>query len=337
MCKLNKDNIKNFNKRGDKLAYTNLIFFVLSCIILVLSGSWCVRSLAKLTKALRLNEFSVGFIIMAVSTSIPELFVGITSAFEGTPLLSVGNLIGANIIGLTLISGIIILLRRGIKIKSKTIRKDALYMFFITLIPLALFVFDRKLSRLDGIILIIIFSLYILKLLKQEKEFKSHIKDGFRINILFLLLTFIASLVLLFISSELAVRFGTSLSIELALPVIFIGLFFVSVGTTLPELIFESSAVLKGHPEMALGTIIGSVVANITLILGIVALISPITGNFIILLSSAIFMIIVSFLFATFVESGSKLSWKEGVSLIMLYTFFVIIEFYIKIVSNSGV
>ena len=313
------------------MAYINALFFALSCIILVISGSWCVRSLAKLTKALRLNEFAVGFIIMAVSTSIPELFVGITSAFEGTPLLSVGNLIGANIIALTLISGIIILLRRGIKIKSRTIRKDALYMFFITLIPLALFVFDKELSRLDGVILIIVFALYILKILRQEKEFKSHLKDGFRINILFSLLAFIASLVLLFISSEMAVRFATALSIEFAIPIIFIGLFFISVGTILPELIFESSAVLKGHPEMALGTVIGSVVANITLILGIVALIAPISGNFILLLSSAIFMVIVSFIFATFVESGSKLSWKEGVSLIMLYTFFVIIEFYIKI------
>jgi len=317
--------------------YTNLILFVISCVILVFSGSWCVKSLAKLTHSLRLNEFAVGFIIMAVSTSIPELFVGVTSAFDGTPLLSVGNLIGANIIGLTLITGILVLLRRGIKIKSKTIRKDALYMFFIMLIPIILIIPDRKLSRFDGVILVSVFLFYIFKLFRQQKEFKTNLKKGFKVSVLLSLLIFLGNLILLFISAELTVMSGRALSIELALPVIFIGLFFISIGTTLPELIFESSAVLKGHPEMALGTVIGSAVVNITLILGIVALISPISGNFITLLSSAIFMLVVSFLFATFVESGSRLSWREGISLIMLYTFFVMIEFYIRIINQNGI
>jgi cation:H+ antiporter len=113
------------------------------------------------------------------------------------------------------------------------------------------------------------------------------------------------------------------------------GLFLISFGTTLPELVFESRAVLMGHSEMALGNLIGTVIVNSTLVLGITSLIQPITADFLLFITAGVFMLIVAFLFATFTESGNRLDIKEGISLILLYAFFVMIEFYVRGIRPS--
>ena len=181
------------------------------------------------------------------------------------------------------------------------------------------------------IIVFIAFAIYARRILKQRKSFKKEVEDGIkRKDIVFTTIFFVLSLALLFLSAKFVVDSATELSFYLELPPIIVGLFIISIGTTLPELTFGSRAAMKGHPDMALGNSIGSVVVNSTLILGIVSIIHPITANILLFSTSAIFMVIIAFLFATFVESGNKLYVKERVSLILLYIFFVIIEFYIK-------
>ncbi|OIO61191.1 hypothetical protein COY26_04905 [Candidatus Woesearchaeota archaeon CG_4_10_14_0_2_um_filter_33_10] len=311
----------------------NLISFLISCIVLIISGTLLVKTLAKIAAFLKLSEFVVGFIIMAFATSIPELFVGITSALTKNPALALGNVIGANIINLTLVIGIAILLGKGIKIESKKTKTDALYMVGIAALPMVLMVIGGSLSRIDGIILLAAFALYARRILQQRKLFKKEVEDSIkRKDIILTTILFVFSLALLFLSARFVVEYATSLSVDLALPPIIVGLFIISIGTTLPELTFGSRAVLAGHSEMALGNSIGSVIVNSTLVLGIVSIIHPITANILLFSVSAIFMVVVAFLFATFVESGNKLYVKEGISLILLYIFFVIIEFYIKVI-----
>ncbi len=309
----------------------NLLIFALACIVLVTSGTLLVKTLTKIAAFLKLSEFVVGFIIMAFATSLPELFVGITSALAKNPALSLGNIIGANIIDLTLVVGVVILIGRGIKIESRKTKTDALYMVFIAALPMVLMLIGSSLSRLDGVILLIAFALYARRILKQRRLFKKEVEDGIkRPEIIITTVLFIFSLALLFLSARFVVEYATLLSVDLALPPIIVGLFIISIGTTLPELTFGIRAVLAGHSQMALGDLIGAVVVNSTFVLGIVSIICPITANMLLFSVSAIFMVVVAFLFATFVESGNKLYIKEGISLIMLYIFFVIIEFYIK-------
>jgi len=309
----------------------NLIIFLIACIVLVTSGSLLVKTLTKIAAFLKLSEFVVGFIIMAFATSVPELFVGITSAIAKNSALALGNVIGANIINLTLVIGIAVLLGRGIKIESKKTKTDSLYMVFIAALPMALMIIGSSLSRIDGIILLAAFAIYAGRILKQRRLFKKEVENGLkRRDIILTTILFVFSLALLFLSARFVVEYATSLSFDLALPPIIVGLFIISIGTTLPELTFGSRAVLAGHSEMALGNLIGSVIVNSTLVLGITAIIFPITASILLFSVSAIFMVVVAFLFATFVESGDKLYVKEGISLILLYVFFVIIEFYIN-------
>tara|TARA_Y100000310_G_C20643810_1_gene795452 strand:- start:991 stop:1962 length:972 start_codon:yes stop_codon:yes gene_type:complete len=315
---------------------THLVFFIISIAALVLSGFALVRYLSKVAFYLKLNDFIVSFVIIAFSSSIPELFVGIRSALAGTPSLSLGNVIGSNIANLTLIIGIPLIMARSIGI-SKIAKRDSLYMFFITLIPIGLMTLGGTLSRIDGIILIGIFFYYMWRQIKQRKDFKRETDERFtRRAVVIDVILFIAALLFLFYSAEYVVKYATVLSLDLQFPPILIGLFLVALGTSLPELSFNIQAVLSGHKDMALGDTIGSVVANSTLILGVTAIISPIEADLFLFLISSVFMIIIAFLFATMMDKGRRLNWKEGISLVMLYLFFLIVEFYIMNIRNGG-
>jgi cation:H+ antiporter len=154
------------------MAILNLVLFLVACIFLILSGTLLVRSLSKLASYLRMSEFVISFILIAFATSVPELFVGISSALQNNTALSLGNVIGSNILNLTLIAGIIILLKRGIMIESKKTKADALYMFFIIALPFVLMWIGHAISRIDGVILLVAFFLYARKLYRERKIFK---------------------------------------------------------------------------------------------------------------------------------------------------------------------
>ena len=309
----------------------NLILFFIACLVLVTSGTQLVKSLTKLATYLRVSEFIIGFMIMAFATSIPELFVGINAALAKNTSLALGMIIGSNIANLTIIMGIAVLLKGGISIKSKKTKADSLYMFAIAILPFALMWIGNSISRIDGIILICAFFVYVRKLYKERKVFTKELKNHQkRLAPILNTLLLIASLALLFLSSKYVIHYAELLSIDLALPPIILGLFLIALGTSLPELVAGGRAVMMGHSEMALGNIIGSVIVNSTLVLGITALIFPITAELLLFFTSGVFMLLVAFLFATFVESGDKLYIKEGIALIFLYVFFIIIEFYVK-------
>lgn len=312
----------------------NLLFFVIACAGLILSGSFLVRSLAKISRFLRITEFIAAFVIMSIATTVPELFVGISSAISQIPSLSLGNVIGSNIVNLTLVLGIPILLARQIKVESRTIRRDALYMVLLTPLPLILMLLGNQLSRLDGILLLVIFCFFSYKIYKTQRKFpkalENHIKplEMFLFTMLFLL-----CLVALFFSAHFVVKYAANLAGDLNFAPLLIGLFLVALGTSLPELVFRSTAAIKGHGEMALGNTIGANAANLTLVLGITALIYPIQTDFLSFLIASVFMVVISFVFLTFLESEDRLSWKEGLSLILLYVFFIIIEIYMQKIS----
>ena len=309
---------------------TTFILFLISCIILILAGTWLVRSLSGIASFLKMNEFIVAYIIMAFSTSLPELMVGILSGIQKSNSLALGTVIGSNIADITLILGIVTLVGKGIQAKEKYIIENSRYMIVIAIIPFILMIIGREISRWDGLVLIILYIIYMYQLVKRKGN-KHKLKNTItKIQSIGYTLLFVLSMFLLFKSAEYVVFYGQELAAELLLPPILIGLFFVAIGTSLPELAFESRAVQKGHSEMALGDCIGSVVANSTLVLGVSAIINPITAAFNLFLISGIFMIFSLFLFWTFLESGYKLSAKEGIVLIFLYLLFVIIELTLK-------
>ncbi|MEM4271497.1 MAG: sodium:calcium antiporter [Candidatus Pacearchaeota archaeon] len=311
----------------------NLLLFFIAGFVLVFSGRWIVKALVKIAQFLEITEFAVGFIIMAMATSLPEFSVAISSGLAKNTALSFGNVIGANILDITLIVGILTLLGNGIKIEQKHIKKDSLYMVGIAILPLILFCINKSLSRIDGIILLSVFGLYIFRLFKKSPRFEKKFKQANKIKkfeIVANIALLIFSIALLFTSAKFLIKYAMALSTDLNLPSIMIGLFLISFGTTLPELTFGIRAVLAAHSNLSIGNLMGAIVVNSTLVIGTAALLSPITAVFELFAISAVFLALVCFLFATFISSGRRLDTREGIALVLLYVFFVILEFYIQ-------
>jgi cation:H+ antiporter len=314
---------------------TNLLIFLAAVVVLVISGGFLVKALSKIASFLKVSEFVVGFIIMGIATTIPELFVGITSGLRKATALSLGNVIGSNIVNITLILGIVILLSKEIEITSPTMKSDTLYAFFICIIPIILMGIGRSLSRIDGVILLGVYVLYTTWLIKARREFKKEFDEDkmSRWGIVQQMVIFFISLVVLFVSAGFVTDYGQLLAIDFGMPNIMIGLFLVAIGTSLPELVFGIRAATSGHKTMAIGDLTGAVVSNSTLVLGITALIHPVTAHFMSFLISGSFMIVACFLFVTFMESGDKLYQKEGIAMILIYILFIIVQFYSRTVT----
>lgn len=310
----------------------HLLWIAVSCGVLVKSADYLVRSLTKIAEYFKLTEFAIGFIVVAFATSIPELFVGITAALDGTPSLSLGNVIGANILDLTIVIGVAALLSRGIKVESPSIRTDTAYTFLITLLPLILMA-DRELSRLDGCLLLVVFGFYMINIFRQEHRFRELLGSVSRKEFVHSLAVMVFALLFIFASARYVVKYASLIAEDLSIPPILVGLIIISLGTTLPELTFESRAVMRKHGYMALGDLLGSVVINTTLVLGVVALIHPVQADYTLFITSAAFMVVVGFIFMTFVESEKYISWQEGVALILLYVLFVVVETNIRLLE----
>lgn len=305
--------------------------FVLSAIVLSISGDFIIKRLLKLAHGLQIQLFLVSFILMAFATSLPELFVSITASIEKAPTLALGNVIGSNIVDLTLVAGLAIIVGRGIKVKTKFIINDALYMVCLSALPIALML-DGTLSRIDAVIVLVAVIVYFFNIIKKRVQFKKKMNNSNiarkkrSIFIIKNLTLFVVGMAFLLFSAKFLVDASLRISTELNLPKMFIGLFLVAIGTSLPELVFEVKSALKGYGELALGDAMGSVVVNSTLILGVAALINPIVAPFSLFIVSAIFMVFVAIIFTIFLMTGNGFSLTEGIVLLLFYVLFIVVE-----------
>jgi len=317
------------------MIFLYILIFILSCLILARSGTRIVHALTRIAQFLEWGEFMVASLLMAFVTSLPELFVGISSALHQKPQLSFGDIIGSNIIVLTLVMGVGTLMAKRLRFKGKILQKSSFYAPFIASLPLLLIV-DKKLSRVDGAILVLTSILYfywllhqkerftktLLKKFKNRSHFRSFLKDlGILLGGVFLLLC----------SAEGIVWSSLNLAREFNLPLVIMGLLVVALGTSLPEITFGIKSIAMGHKEMIIGDAMGSVVVNSTLILGTVALICPFEiSNFSPYFSGILFTIITALVFAVFAKTDREITKKEAIALIFVYILFLITESLIR-------
>lgn len=307
----------------------NILIFLVAGLVLVKSSAILIKALVNVARFLKWSEFIVSFILVGITTSLPELFVGISSALRKAPELSLGNVIGSNIVNLTLVAGLIILFSKNKKVQEKIIKRDIWIIFGLAILPI-IFLLNKNLSRLEGLILLALFCAYLIYLIKQKKD-SPKILNNFNQVKTFLksIGLFIASLVFLLGSSWLIVYSAQQIAHGLNANLIIIGILLVALGTSLPELIFGLKASLMHHEQMHIGNLIGSTAANSALVLGVTALINPINlqdlNSF---LMPGIFMIFAILIFNFFIRTKQKFSWWEGALLVLIYIVFVILQVF---------
>ena len=314
------------------MIWSYFLIFVVSCVVLVRSGTWIVQSLTRIAQFLKWKEFIVSAILMAFATSIPELFIGITSAFHQKPQLSFGDVIGSNIIALTLVLGIGAILTKGLKFEGKILQKSSLYVAIIALLPLLLML-DGRVSRIDGLFLFLVLIFYFHHLLSQQERFTKVFVNSFRRDWTHLKIflkdlgVFFWGVILLLLSAEGIIFSSSKLAEEFNISLVVIGVFLVALGTSLPEIAFGIRSIVMGHREMILGNVMGSVVINSTLILGLTALICPFEiHNFSPYLAGIIFTVATALFFTVFLRTQNTISRKEAISLISIYIAFIFFE-----------
>lgn len=316
-----------------------IFIFIFSCILLFWAGSRLVDELMQIARYLGWREFVVAFFVMAFACSLPNLFVGIDSALHKIPQLSFGDIVGGNVINLTLVAALAVLVGRGsLPAESRMVQLSTLFSVFTAILPLFL-ILDGELGRLDGIVLILIFVVYVAWLFSKEERFKkayngqeisqkpiSSAKDFFT-NVGQVILF----LGLLLLAAEGIVISAQSFSIALGVGLPIIGMLFVAFGNTLPEMYFSIVSARKGQTWMILGDLVGSVIYTSSLVLGIIALICPIRiTDFSPFFIARIFLIISALLFLISIRSGQKITKKEGVILLIIYILFVASVIYFK-------
>jgi cation:H+ antiporter len=307
----------------------NLGLFLFSLLILIKFAGYAIRYSSRLAKALRLPEFLVSFFIIAVISVLPEATISIISAFKGQAELGLGTLLGSNVADLALVFGIVALFSSGgIKVKSK-ILNDKFFYLILLLFPLLLG-FDGKFTRVDGIILVTIGVLFFVRTYIESKKFRKKFnnpkKEPFKKSLFLLILSFIVIIA----SAYFTVKFAINFSIDAKIPEIIIGIAIVALGTCLPELIFSIKAVRNNHDELALGDILGTVVADATIILGLVAIISPFVYNPVSIYVTGGAMFLAGIFVITFMKTDKSINKTEGALLIFFYILFLILEFMVN-------
>ena len=307
------------------------LLFIISCIVLSYSGTWIVKSLVRVARFLKWKSFVVSSVLMGLSTSLPETFIGITSALHNKPELILGVVIGSNIIALTIVIGIGSLLTKGLTLKKKIVQESTVYAILYSLLPFLL-IRDGSISRTDGVVLLASFVFYFSRLLSQQKRFTEIFNrqkiDWVNFKLFLLnLLVFCLGVFLLILSSKGVVLSTLKIAESFNMPTVIIGIFLIAFGTSLPEITFGIKSMSLKQENMIIGNAMGSIVTNSTLVLGIASLIAPITINdFAPYFNGIAFVLITCLFFIIFARTDYKITRREAVSLIIIYFVFILLE-----------
>jgi len=307
----------------------NLLFVGLGLVLLILGGNWLLKSAVGFSLRLKIPKIVIGMTVVSFATSAPELIVSIKSALEGHADIAFGNVIGSNIANLGLVLAITILIST-ISVEKSFYKTNWPVMMIASVLLYGFIAFDGVLERYEGIILVsflLIFLVYLLRFQKQPSVVDEMPEDDEELplykNVIFLAIGGVA----LWGGSELLINGAVGMAKNFNISERVIGITIVSIGTSIPELAASVIAVIKKEKAISLGNLIGSNVFNILAVLGITSIITPISIEDQGLLSNDIFwMLGISLLILPLVFGPvkMKLSWKEGLILLGLYLTFMI-------------
>jgi len=307
----------------------SFLFLVISLLALSYSSKIVLESAEKLASYFGFSKLAIGFILISLLTSLPELSIAIFSSATHNNNISLGDLLGSNVTNIALIFGIFLYFSaKEVKLNRDKINQILLYIF-ISIIPILFFI-DSSLTFSEGLVLIL-FYLFFLKLLLDSNERISIGNNVDKKEAAKQFLILLASIFVVLISSEFAVGNAVQIANELNLFQSFLGGTIIALSTSLPELAITISAIRKRVTDIALGNLIGSNVVNITLLLGLNVVINPFIPN--IEIATAIFsFIFISSGYVVFkLLTSNKLVKKDGLVLFLVYIVYIILMSSVQI------
>lgn len=251
-----------------------ILLLALGFAMLVKGADWFVDGASGIAERFKIPQLVIGLTIVAMGTSAPEAAVSITAAVQGSADITIGNIVGSNIMNVLVILGLAAAIV-PIAVGKSTIRIEIPFLIVITAL-LALLGLDGVISLVDGIILMVFFLIYMAYLLYMAKHNPEEPEEGKHLKLWQALLATVVGLALIVFGSDFAVDAASEIARILGLSERFIGLTIVALGTSLPELFTSVTAARKGNADIAIGNIIGSNVFNILFVVGLSSLIIPV-------------------------------------------------------------
>ncbi len=309
------------------------VWLVAGFVLLIKGADWFVDSASTIARKLSISPIIIGLTIIAFGTSAPEAVVSIIAALEGNGDMVAGNVVGSNIINITLVLGLTVVVA-PIVVEKEVANRDIIFALGASVLMLLL-ISERwfgaegsVISRLDGAIILAVFLFYMYYIFKKAKRAKSITMDetakvesteeGGQFGWTRLIVVLIIGLVGIVAGGELVVSSATEIAVALGMSQALVGLTIIALGTSLPELVTSVMAAFKGETEMAMGNLIGSNIFNILLVTGLASSIMPldVTG---VIAFDIILMILVTVALFIFARTGYRLRRTEGIVLVAIY------------------
>jgi cation:H+ antiporter len=258
----------------------DFIIFIVAMAALIYGADFIIKESERIALHYKISHFVIGATLVAFGTSLPEMAASVMAAYDGKTDMAVANVVGSVMFNITMVLGVVFLIAKSMNPNRDLFAKDSAWILFPVIVFFVM-IFDGEISRFDGMLFLFLMVAYLLFLFTDAKEdLVGEIdtdlgKETFAWGKTALLLT--VGFFLTIGGAHFVVESGSSIARMFGVSEWIIGLFLISLGTSLPELVVSIVAVKKGHADMSIGNIIGSNVANFSMVLGSAALVAPLS------------------------------------------------------------
>jgi len=302
----------------------NILVLIASTFILFKAADYLIMGISSYAKKLGLSDAIIGLIVIAFAASLPEIISSV-AGFAEEVSVGFGAILGSNMVHAGLALGLLAIFAKKMPIGRSVFQKNKLLVWIFLMLPFILLVIDGELGRIDGIILIAVFVIYLSRLIylegktgkvKKKVKIKRVWKDA---------AIFLGCLAAMILAGRYLVFSSVNLAHTIGIPAYFISLTVIAIGATIPDLAVEIRSIFRGHVQIGLGDLMGSLMIELLLFFGVVAVINPIQINIMQILNAIIFLVI-SITVIIFFMRGKAITWKHGIILLLLYAAFMTIE-----------
>ena len=303
------------------------IIFVVSLTVLIYGADIIINQSEKIALRFGISEYIIGATLIAFGTSLPEMAASINASIHGKAELAVSNIIGSNIINITLVIGVVLLISKKINPDRDFFAKDSSWALFPVLIFVAI-VFDNQITRVSGIAMLMLMFAYILFLLNHQDNAMDMVEDEDLedakkdFNLIKTTALLIVGFITVIYGADYTISSASNIAKSFGVSEWIVGVILVAFGTSLPELIVSIMAAKSGKADMAIGNIIGSNMANISVALAGAAIANPIYLDFSKYTFDIVVLVIATFMLV-FITANKMYSKPAGISLLVLLTIFL--------------
>lgn len=299
----------------------NIVLIVAGFYMLIKGADIFVEAASKIATKFNIPQMVIGLTIVAFGTSLPEAAISIKGALSGNVGITIGNVVGSNILNILLILGVSSCIA-ALPIKKNTLKIEMPFVIFITVLLLVLGMFGDELSRIDGGIFLVFMALFMVYLVISAKKGEADDEEGTELTekdtMLKLILLVVAGIVCIVIGSNVTVDAASYVATKCGMSNRLIGLTIVAFGTSLPELVTSATAAKRGKVDIAIGNIVGSNIFNILFVVGVCAVITPITFEAA-FIKDTVVAIVAAVMLLLCVVKNKKLTKTGGIIMLVSY------------------